>query len=120
MAGDRIIKADSVQLAGVGITNDGVMRNLRGPEGSKVKVLLVRRGKRAPFEVTVERGKIPINSVAVALMQPDGTGYIKLSRFAKNTHQEFLDAAEGLREQGMQRMVLDLRGNGGGFLNAAV
>lgn len=120
MAGDRILKADSVQLAGVGITNDGVMRNLRGVEGSKVKVLLARRGKRTPFEVTIERGKIPINSIAAALMQPEGTGYIKLSRFAKNTHQEFLTAAEELRAQGMKRMVLDLRGNGGGFLNAAV
>ncbi len=120
MAGDRILKADSVQLAGVGISNDGVMRNLRGPEGSKVTVLLLRRGKRAPFEVTIERGKIPINSIAVSLLQPDGTGYIKLSRFAKNTHQEFLAAADALRSQGMKRLVLDLRGNGGGFLNAAV
>ena len=120
MAGDRILKADSVELAGVGITNDGVMKNLRGPKGSKVVVLLQRRGKKAPFEVTIERGKIPINSIAVALLQPDGVGYIKLSRFAKNTHQEFLAAAEGLRAAGMTRMVLDLRGNGGGFLNAAV
>jgi len=118
-AGDRLLRADTVPLAGVGITNDGVMKLLRGPKGSKVSVLIGRHG-RAPMEVSITRGAIPINSVAAALLRPDGTGYIKLSRFAKNTHAEFLAAADGLRAQGMQRLVLDLRGNGGGYLNAAV
>lgn len=118
-AGDRILKADTVSLAGAGITNDGVMKLLRGPKGSKVTVLIGRPG-RPPMEVAITRGAIPINSVAAALLRPDGTGYIKLSRFAKNTHAEFLAAADGLRAQGMQRLVLDLRGNGGGYLNAAV
>jgi carboxyl-terminal processing protease len=119
-AGDRILKADTVALAGVGITNDGVMKRLRGPKGSKVTVLIARRGRKEPLAVTITRGAIPINSVAAALLRPDGTGYIKLSRFAKNTHAEFLAAADALRAQGMQRLVLDLRGNGGGYLNAAV
>ncbi|MBK8498269.1 MAG: S41 family peptidase [Flavobacteriales bacterium] len=118
-AGDRILKADSADLAGVGITNDGVTKALRGPAGSKVTVALARRGMRKPFEVEIKRGKIPINSVAVALLQPDGTGYIKLIRFAKNTHREFVEAASRLKAEGMQRLVLDLRGNGGGFLEAA-
>lgn len=119
-AGDRILKADTVALAGVGITNDGVMKRLRGPKGSKVTVLIARRGRKEPLAVTITRGAIPINSVAAALLRPDGTGYIKLSRFAKNTHAEFLAAADALRAQGMQQLVLDLRGNGGGYLNAAV
>ncbi len=119
-AGDRLLKADTVSLAGVGISNNGVMKQLRGPKGSKVTVLLARRGRKEPIAVTITRGAIPINSVAAALLRPDGTGYIKLSRFAKNTHAEFLASADGLRARGMQRLVLDLRGNGGGYLNAAV
>ena len=119
-AGDRILRADSTPLAGVGITNDGVMRLLRGPMDSEVKVELARRGRARTFDVVIKRGKIPIHSVAVSLLRPDGTGYIKLVRFAKNTHEEFLAAANDLKAQGMERLVLDLRGNGGGFLNAAI
>lgn len=118
--GDRILAADDKPLSNVGITNDGVMRTLRGPKGSEVTVSLKRPGRAETFDVTIRRGKIPINSVAVALLSTDGTGYIKLSRFAKNTHQEFLDAARSLRDAGMQRLVLDLRGNGGGYLNSAI
>jgi carboxyl-terminal processing protease len=118
-AGDRILSADGKAMAGVKITNDEVMRTLRGPKGSEVKVQLQRAGK-APFDVTIKRGKVPINSVAVALISEDGTGYIKLVRFAKNTHEEFLKAADELRNKGMKRMVLDLRGNGGGYLTAAI
>lgn len=117
-AGDRILKADTVPLAGVGITNDGVTKLLRGPRGTTVKVLIGRHG-RQPMEVAITRGAIPINSVAAALLRPDGTGYIKLSRFARNTHTEVVEAAMRLRADGMRRLVLDLRGNGGGYLNAA-
>ncbi len=119
-AGDRILSANGERLAGIGITNDQVMKHLRGPKGSEVIVGILRHGKPEPFEVTIERGKIPINSVAASLLDKDGTGYIKLVRFAKNTHQEFLKAADALRAKGMERLVLDLRGNGGGFLNSAI
>ncbi len=119
-AGDRILAANGESLAGVNITNEGVMRTLRGPKGSEVVVLLKRPGSDTSFEVKIKRGKIPINSVAASLLSPEGTGYIKLSRFAKNTHQEFLQAARGLKAEGMRRMVLDLRGNGGGYLNSAI
>lgn len=118
-AGDRLVKADSTNLAGVGVTNDMVMKALRGPENTKVTVEVVRRGGK-PFKVTITRGPIPINSVAAALIDPDGTGYIKLSRFARTTHEEFLKASNALKAQGMKRLVLDLRGNGGGYLNAAI
>lgn len=119
-AGDRILTADSVKLAGVGITNDGVMKELRGAQGSEVTVSILRHGRSKPFEVTIKRGKIPINSIAAALLDEDGTGYIKLVRFAKNTHEEFMKAAADLDHRGMRRLVLDLRGNGGGFLNSAI
>ena len=118
-AGDRIVSADAKPLAGVHIANEDVMKALRGPEGSKV-VVGILRGRDKPFDVEIERGEIPINSVAAALLDKDGTGYIKLSRFARTTEEEFIKASEGLLAQGMKRMVLDLRGNGGGYLNAAI
>jgi len=119
-AGDRIVSADGTPLAGINISNDQVMKHLRGPKGSEVVVGILRHGKSEPFDVTIERGKIPINSVATSILESDGTGYIKLVRFAKNTHAEFHQAAEELRAKGMKRLVLDLRGNGGGFLNSAI
>jgi carboxyl-terminal processing protease len=117
--GDRLVTADSVKLTGTEVTNDLVMKSLRGPAGSKVTVGIVRRGSK-PFKVTITRGPIPINSLAVALMDSDGTGYVKLSRFARTTHEEFLKATTDLKAKGMKRLVLDLRGNGGGYLNAAI
>ncbi|MFZ1659522.1 MAG: S41 family peptidase [Flavobacteriales bacterium] len=118
-AGDRIVSADSLKLAGTGVTNDQVMKALRGGEGSKVTVGIVRNNGK-PFDVEITRGAIPINSVAAAFLDDDSTGYIKLSRFARTTHEEFVKAVDQLREQGMARLVLDLRSNGGGYLNAAV
>jgi carboxyl-terminal processing protease len=119
-AGDRIVGADDMPLAGVNITNEDVMKNLRGPGGSEVRLSILRTGRSKPFDVTITRGRIPIHSVAVSIMGEDGTGYIKLIRFAKNTHEEFMQAVEALMQQGMQRLVLDLRGNGGGYLTSAV
>ena len=104
-AGDRILKADSVELAGKGITNDDVMKALRGKGGSEVTMRIARSGRKTPFEVTVTRGKIPINSVATSLVTPDGTGFIKLTRFAKTSHEEVMKAAEDLTRKGMKRLV---------------
>lgn len=120
LAGDRIISANGENLAGVGISNEDVMKHLRGPGGSTVTIGLMRRGKKKPFNIDVRRGKVPINSVAVALMTDKETGYIKVVRFAKTTTNEFAEAAEKLLDQGMKRLVLDLRGNGGGYLDAAI
>ena len=117
-AGDRIISADGKSLAGVKIASEDVMKALRGPEGSSVTVAIQRNGMK-PFDVSIERGEIPINSIAVALVDTDGTGYIKLSRFARTTEEEFDRAIKRLSTEGMKRLVLDLRGNGGGYLNAA-
>ena len=118
-AGDRLIRADSISLTGPEVNNDMVMKALRGPAGTKVTVGVARRGNK-PFQVTITRGPIPINSLAVALLDSTGTGYVKLSRFARTTHDEFVKATTDLKAQGMKRLVLDLRGNGGGYLNAAI
>ena len=118
-AGDRILKAGDKSLTGPDLNNQVVMETLRGPKGSEVTVSILRGGRQT-FDVTIKRGKIPIHSVAASILSPDGTGYIKLVRFAKNTHEDFLKAARDLGAQGMQRLVLDLRGNGGGYLNAAI
>jgi carboxyl-terminal processing protease len=117
--GDRIVSADGKKMAGVGVSNDDVMKALRGAEGTKVTVGIVRNGAK-PFDVTITRGPIPINSLAASLMGPDSIGYIKLSRFARTTQDEFVKAAKELQAKGMKKLILDLRGNGGGYLNAAV
>lgn len=119
-AGDRIIAANGKPLVGKELTNDEVMANLRGPGGSEVTVSILRHGQRTPFNVTIQRGKIPINSVAVSLMGEQGVGYIKLVRFARTTHAEFMEAAGELFKQGMKSLVIDLRGNGGGYLDQAI
>ena len=119
-AGDRIIAADGKPLAGIDIANKDVMDRLRGPGGSKVTVSILRNGKKKPFDVTIQRGKIPINSVAASFMTDDKVGYIKLVRFARTTHAEFMKSSRELLDRGMERLVLDLRGNGGGFLDQAI
>ncbi|MBP8822665.1 MAG: S41 family peptidase [Flavobacteriales bacterium] len=118
-AGDRLVSADTTKLAGVGVTNEMVMKALRGPADTKVTVAVVRGGAK-PFLVTITRGPIPINSVAAAFLDQDSTGYVKLSRFARTTYDEFQKATTQLKVHGMKRLVLDLRGNGGGYLNAAI
>lgn len=117
-AGDKIVEVDGENIAGVGITNDDVIRLLKGPRGTQVKVDIDRRSKIIPFTIT--RGTIPINSVVTSQMIDDRTGYIKISRFARTTYEEFMHNMAELSEEGMQDVIIDLRGNGGGYLNAAV
>jgi carboxyl-terminal processing protease len=119
-SGDRIITVDSLLVAGNGITNRKVLQLLRGEGGSKVNVLMKRTGfaQLLPFEIT--RGKIPINSIDAAFMVNDTLGYVKLSRFSRETYDEFLKAGENLKALGMRHIVLDLRDNGGGFMDAAI
>jgi carboxyl-terminal processing protease len=118
-AGDRIVKVEDTLVAGVGITNAEVMQKLRGPGGTKVNVKIARRGVSKLLDFTITRGKIPIYSLDVAYMVNDSTGYIKISRFAATTYEEFMQAALPLKKKGMKHLVLDLRGNPGGYLDAA-
>lgn len=119
LSGDRIIKADTTRLAGVGITNDMVVKTLRGKKGSKVKVTVYRPSTKQKIDFNIARNTIPIYSIEANFMLDDKTGYIKISRFGAKTHEEFMEAVVKLKKQNMQNLVIDLRGNPGGYLNAA-
>ncbi|MES2836247.1 MAG: S41 family peptidase [Bacteroidota bacterium] len=119
-AGDRIVKVENKIVAGIKIKNNDVLKMLRGQGGTKVKVAVVRNGNRSPIDFTITRGKIPIYSLDAAYMATANIGYIKISRFAATTYDEYVDAFNKLKAKGMQKLILDLRGNPGGFLNAAI
>lgn len=119
-AGDRIITVDSETVAGTGVKNSDVIRLLRGPKGTKVNVGIVRHGEKDPLEFTITRDKIPIYSVEAAYMAAPNVGYIKVSRFGATTTKEFSDKLDELKKQGMKDLVLDLQGNGGGYLRSAI
>lgn len=118
-SGDRIVRVNGVGVAGVKFAMDSLMHLLRGPRGTQVAVEVRRPGVADPLQFTIVRDKIPINSVEVAYMADSLTGYIHLIRFSQTTPQEFTAAASRLAAQGMQQMVIDLRGNGGGLMEAA-
>jgi carboxyl-terminal processing protease len=118
-AGDRIVTVDTSDIAGIGITNDEVIKYLKGPRGTKVKVKISRRGVKKLLSFTITRDKIPIYSVDSPYMITDETGYLKITRFAKTTYSEFLKATDQLKFEGMKNLIIDLRGNGGGVLAAA-
>jgi carboxyl-terminal processing protease len=118
MAGDKIIGVDSASIAGVGIKNEDVIALLKGPGGTEVNVNILRNNETIPFAIT--RGTIPINSVVTSQILDGSVGYIKISRFAKTTYEEFMQSMAQLSSQGMKEVIIDLRGNGGGFLSAAV
>ena len=125
-AGDKIIKINAQLVAGIGITNKGVFDKLRGPKGTVVTVSIKRSGSPELLDFTITRDKIPINSLDAAYMIDDGVGYIKLSRFAQTTNTEFLEAMDRLKKQNakknekMNSLILDLSGNGGGYLEEAI
>ncbi len=119
-SGDKIIFVDGKNVAGVKITNEMVFKNLKGKGGTVVKIGVLRYGTSTIEYFKITRGKIPIYSVDAAYMMDSITGFIKISRFASTTYQEFDNALSKLEKQGMKQLVLDLRGNPGGFLDAAI
>lgn len=120
MSGDKIVKVDGKDVAGVGITSPDVMKLLKGPSGTEVKVSIQRSGVNEPLEFTIVRDKIPQFSLDVAYMVDPETGYIKVSRFAATTYDEFNAALEKLKGRGMKRLILDLQTNGGGYMHVAI
>lgn len=118
--GDRIVKIDGVVKAGIKITNNDVLKLLRGNKGTKVTVGILRRGNADLIDFTITRDQIPLFSVDASYMVAPKVGYIKISRFADNTVEEFKTALAKLKEQGIESLILDLQGNGGGYLNRAV
>ena len=119
LAGDRIIVVDDSIVAGVKLASSDIVSMLKGKKGTRVKVSIVRRGVEEPIEFEITRDRIPITSVDLGYMITSDIGYIKISNFSKTTPDEFLAAVSRLKKEGMQKLVLDLRYNGGGFLNAA-
>jgi carboxyl-terminal processing protease len=120
MAGDKIIKINGEDAFGKKINNEYVMKLLRGKKGTSVDVSILRSGKDELIDFTIVRDKIPINSIDATYMAAPEIGYIKLTRFAKSSVQEFNESLSRLRAQGMKDLILDLRGNTGGYLNIAV
>ena len=120
LAGDRITAVNDTVIAGVKMTTEDIMRRLRGRKGSKVRLTIARRGVGEPLPFTVTRDKIPILSLDAAYMIQPAIGYIRVNRFGATTGDEFKQALKKLRQQGMKDLILDLQGNGGGYLNAAI
>jgi carboxyl-terminal processing protease len=119
-AGDRIVKVDGKKICGIKISTNDVMRKLKGPKGTKVNVAIFRRGAGGLLDFTITRDVIPTYSMDVAYMAAPGIGYIRLNNFAATTHEEVHNALEKLQGEGMKKLILDLRGNGGGYLKAAI
>ncbi len=119
-SGDKIIFVDGKNVAGVKITNEMVFKNLKGKGGTVVKIGVLRYGTSTIEYFKITRGKIPIYSIDAAYMMDSITGFIKISRFASTTYQEFDNALSKLENQGLKQLILDLRGNPGGFLDAAI
>jgi carboxyl-terminal processing protease len=120
-AGDRIIEVDSKNIAGIGLKNTDVYDLLRGKKGTKVELKIKRKDVPELLDFTVIRDKIPINSLDASYMIDGNTGYIKLNKFSATTTTEFFDAIKILKsESKLNNLILDLRGNGGGYLTAAI
>jgi len=118
MSGDRIISIDD--SSAIGYDNEDVMRRLRGEKGTKVDVEILRPSSSNLMNFTIERDDIPLTTIDTEYMVDDLSGYVKINRFAATTHEEFLSSVEKLREQGMERIILDLRNNPGGYLSQAI
>lgn len=119
-SGDKIIKVDGENVAGIGITNQDVRDELLGEKGSEVEVTVKRPGKIDPLDFTITRDKIPMHSLQASYMVDDNTGYMKFSRFSKKIMNEFRSGINDLKSEGLENLILDLRGNPGGYLNKAI
>ncbi|MEF8795207.1 MAG: S41 family peptidase [Salinivenus sp.] len=116
-AGDRIVRVAGEPA--IGWSHQKIRRRLKGPQGSSVSVTLRRPGRTAPLERTITRDTVPLETVDAAYMMGDRTGYIRLNRFARTTHREVTSALRSLEDDGMTRLIFDLRGNAGGLMSMA-
>ena len=119
-SGDRLVSIDKENVAGVGFKNADVMKRLRGKKGTKVEVGILRRSEREVLDFTITRDKIPIYSVEASYMATPTVGYVKVSRFSATTTKELRDKLDELKHDGMTDLILDLQGNGGGYLRTAI
>lgn len=118
MQGDRIVKVDETVIAGRNTPQDSMIRLMKGPSGTKVKITVNRDGTEIPFDII--RDKIPVHCVDAAFMIDDKTGYIKLSKFTRTTYKEFKEASSKLLDEGMEHLIFDLRDNTGGYFDQAL
>lgn len=119
MAGDRIVMVNDSLFVGKGLTNEKAMRNLKGPKGSQVKLGVKRNGEKDLLDFTITRGDIPQNTIDAAYMLNDKFGYVQVSKFGRTTHVELLNALAMLNHQGCEGLIIDLRENTGGYMEAA-
>jgi carboxyl-terminal processing protease len=119
-SGDKIIKVDDKVIANTKLTNVDVQRYLKGPKGSEVKIEVLRRNKKEPITFTIVRDKIPQFSVDASYMVDPEIGYIKINRFSQTTYDELKEAMVKLKKEGMKKLVLDLQGNPGGYMDQAI
>lgn len=119
-AGDRIIGVDGKPFVGKEVTNDETMKRLKGPANSEVSLLIRRKGVAKDITYKIQRGDVPVKSINAYYMFDDVTGYINITTWGDNTYSEFLTAMANLNAEGAENLVIDLRGNLGGYLNAAV
>lgn len=120
LAGDRIVEVDSKNIAGIGLKNSDVFDMLRGDKGTTVNLKVFRKNNPELLDFTIVRDKIPINSLDASYMINESTGLIKLNKFSATTTEEFVTAIKDLKRQNIQNLILDLRGNGGGYLTKAI
>ena len=120
MAGDRIISVDDSAFVGKVVTNDETMRRLKGPKGTEVKLGIYRQGEKQPLSFTIVRGDIPIKSVDAAYMITDKLGYVKINKFGETTYHELLIALAYFGQYPCEGVIVDLRGNTGGYMAAAI
>ncbi len=120
MAGDKIIYVGDSLIAGQGIADEDIMGMLKGPRGTEVNIKVLRKGVEDMIPFTIVRDKIPIYSIDVAYMVNDNTGFIKINRFSMTTYDEFIEAINELKAKGMEKLILDLRGNVGGVMDPSI
>ncbi len=118
MVGDRIVKVNNENITGAAFTSDEVKKRIRGERGSEVRLTIIRNGQSK--EIPVTRGTIPLPALDASYMLDKNTGYIKLNKFSETAYEEFMKALEELKKNDLKKLVLDLRGNGGGLMNEAV
>lgn len=120
LPGDMILEADGKKLSGAGVSSNDVFSTLRGKQGTKVKVSIKRKSSVKPLTFDITRGDIPSNSVDAKYMLDKKTGYVRVSKFARNTYSEFSNALHELQNEGAEKFVIDMRGNSGGFMDQAI
>jgi len=120
LAGDKIVEIDDSAFVGKSLTNEEAIHRLKGPKDTKVKLGVVRRGENEIRHFTVTRGEIPMKSVTATYMLDERTGYIRIKNFGENTYPELLIALAQLSQSDFENLVIDLRGNTGGYLGSAV